>query len=114
MFFAVRYRQFPVARLLPEGLRASNVFVVRKDGKLLHVKDNRALEQFFKDNVQPILVQRGCTFQACHSPAATNDFKLRSGSPGFFSGFPGSRRPAARDRQGWYLPCSSARGEVHL
>jgi len=24
-------------------------------------------------------------FQACHSPAATNDFKLRSGTPGFFS-----------------------------
>src|SRR5262249_22860203 len=50
VFFAVRYRQFPVARQLPEGLRASNVFVVRKDGKLVRVKDNRALEQFFKDN----------------------------------------------------------------
>src|SRR6267142_1191280 len=49
VFFAVRYRQFPVARQLPEGLRASNVFVVRKNGKLLHVKDGRALEQFFKD-----------------------------------------------------------------
>jgi len=43
------------------------------------------VKQFFKDNVQPILLQRGCSFQACHSPAATNDFKLRSGTQGFFS-----------------------------
>ncbi len=43
------------------------------------------VKQFFSDNVQPILLQRGCSFQACHSPAATNDFKLRSGTQGFFS-----------------------------
>ncbi len=43
------------------------------------------VKQFFADNVQPILLQRGCSFQACHSPAATNDFKLRSGTQGFFS-----------------------------
>lgn len=41
--------------------------------------------QFFVDNVQPIFIQRGCAFEACHSPAATNDFKLRAGSRGFFS-----------------------------
>jgi hypothetical protein len=40
---------------------------------------------FFRDHVQRVLVQRGCAFQACHSPQATNDFKLRSGSVGFFS-----------------------------
>jgi hypothetical protein len=40
---------------------------------------------FFEDHVQPILLQRGCAFEACHSPAATNDFKLRSGAQGFFS-----------------------------
>jgi hypothetical protein len=42
-------------------------------------------KQFFADNIQPILLRRGCSFQACHSPAATNDFKLRSGTQGFFS-----------------------------
>lgn len=41
--------------------------------------------QFFADRVQPLLLQRGCAFQACHSPQAANDFKLRSGSVGFFS-----------------------------
>ncbi|HEY5922251.1 MAG TPA: hypothetical protein VIV11_11300 [Kofleriaceae bacterium] len=40
---------------------------------------------FFEDHVQPVLVQRGCLFEACHSPAATNDFKARSGTQGFFS-----------------------------
>jgi len=42
-------------------------------------------KQFFAENVQPLLLRRGCSFEACHSPAATNDFKLRSGTPGFFS-----------------------------
>jgi hypothetical protein len=41
--------------------------------------------QFFADRVQPLLLQRGCAFQACHSPQAGNDFKLRSGAIGFFS-----------------------------
>ncbi len=40
---------------------------------------------FFEDHVQPVILQRGCAFEACHSPAATNDFKLRSGAQGFFS-----------------------------
>lgn len=41
--------------------------------------------QFFADFVQPLLLRRGCQFEACHSPAAANDFKLRPGSQGFFS-----------------------------
>lgn len=44
-----------------------------------------AAKKFFQDNVQPILIARGCSFEACHSPAAGNDFKLRSGTQGFFS-----------------------------
>jgi len=40
---------------------------------------------FFADRVQPLLLVRGCAFEACHSPSATNDFKLRAGSQGFFS-----------------------------
>lgn len=42
-------------------------------------------KQFFADHVQPVLLERGCAFQACHSPQAGNDFKLRSGAVGFFS-----------------------------
>jgi hypothetical protein len=44
-----------------------------------------AVKQFFEDNVQPVLLTRGCAFQACHSPQSGNDFKMRSGSIGFFS-----------------------------
>ncbi|MBA3452943.1 MAG: PD40 domain-containing protein, partial [Deltaproteobacteria bacterium] len=42
-------------------------------------------KQFFAANVQRVLLTRGCGFQACHSPQAGNDFKMRSGSIGFFS-----------------------------
>ncbi|HEY0254837.1 MAG TPA: hypothetical protein VGC41_25100, partial [Kofleriaceae bacterium] len=52
---------------------------------LLDFANGDPVKQYFKDNVQPILIARGCQFQACHSPAATNDFKLRSGTQGFFS-----------------------------
>ncbi|MCE9573761.1 MAG: hypothetical protein K8W52_11455 [Deltaproteobacteria bacterium] len=47
--------------------------------------DNDAGRKFFADNVQPVLIARGCAFPACHSPAAGNDFKLRTGGNGFFS-----------------------------
>lgn len=53
-------------------------------GKLPFANGN-TVKQFFEDNVQPMLLQRGCAFQACHSPQAGNDFKMRSGSIGFFS-----------------------------
>lgn len=46
---------------------------------------NDPLRQFFADNIQPIFVDRGCSFEACHSPQATNDFKLRQGFVGFYS-----------------------------
>ena len=42
-------------------------------------------QQFFRDNIQPILLARGCASEGCHSPAAMNDFKLRAGTLGFFS-----------------------------
>jgi WD40-like Beta Propeller Repeat len=53
-------------------------------GKLDFAKGDMG-KQFFADHIQPLLLQRGCSFQACHSPTATNDFKLRSGTQGFFS-----------------------------
>lgn len=42
-------------------------------------------KEFFADHVQPVLLKRGCSLEGCHSPSSTNDFKLRSGSQGFFS-----------------------------
>jgi len=52
-FFAVRYRIYPVARKLPEGMAASNLFVVQ-DGKLEYLKDNKALAAFFKAHLASV------------------------------------------------------------
>ena len=46
-FFAVRFRLYPVARMIPEGMKASNVFAVSKEGKVEHLKDAKRLEAFF-------------------------------------------------------------------
>lgn len=52
--FAVRYRVFPVARILPKGLRASNVFAVSREGTLTHVKDVKDLQAFFRKNLPAV------------------------------------------------------------
>lgn len=44
----VRFRIYPVARIIPEGLRPSNIFVVNKDGKLEHLSDIKTMEGFFR------------------------------------------------------------------
>jgi hypothetical protein len=46
----VRFRIYPVARIMPEGLNASNVFAVTKDGKIEHLKDVKTMQKFFKDH----------------------------------------------------------------
>jgi hypothetical protein len=43
-----RFRVYPIARLIPDGLRASNLFAVNKDGKLQHLKDVKTLETFLR------------------------------------------------------------------
>lgn len=40
--------------------------------------------RFFNDHVMPVFLKRGCALEACHSPGAANDFKLRAGNRGFF------------------------------
>jgi WD40-like Beta Propeller Repeat len=56
-----------------------------KVGKRTFAQAGDTGREFFEKSVQPILFTRGCAFQACHSPQAANDFKLRSGSVGFVS-----------------------------
>jgi hypothetical protein len=50
-FFAVLYRQYPVARVAPTGLKASNVFAVAADFKPKPLTVVKELEKFFKDNL---------------------------------------------------------------
>jgi hypothetical protein len=48
VFVSVLFRQYPVGRVPPEGLKASNVFAVDRDGKVTVLTDARELEKFFK------------------------------------------------------------------
>lgn len=41
--------------------------------------------RFFANRVQPVLVQKGCMFMNCHSPAMFHDLRLRGGAQGHFS-----------------------------
>jgi hypothetical protein len=53
-FFAVVFRQYPVAIAPPEPFKSRNVFVVLPDGKLLHMTDTKELEKFFKNNLKAV------------------------------------------------------------
>lgn len=48
-FFAVRYRQYPVAIAPPEGLGSSNVIAVNKEGKLHVLKAPEELTKYFPE-----------------------------------------------------------------
>jgi hypothetical protein len=50
-FFAVLFRQYPVARASPEGLRASNVFAVDKEFMATPLTGAKGLEKFFQSHV---------------------------------------------------------------
>ena len=51
IFFSVLFRQYPVGRVPPEGLKTSNLFAVDKEGKVKVVTDVKGLEEFFKAHV---------------------------------------------------------------
>jgi hypothetical protein len=53
-FFSVLFRQYPVARLAPPGLKSSNVFAVGPDGEVLVLTDAGELEKFFKAHLPPV------------------------------------------------------------
>jgi hypothetical protein len=53
VFFAVRYRIYPVARQLPEGMKPSNVFVFDRS-MITHINDAGKLREFFTDKLPPI------------------------------------------------------------
>jgi hypothetical protein len=46
VYVTVIFRQFPVARRLPEGLSGANVFAVDRDGKVTVLKDAKELKKF--------------------------------------------------------------------
>ncbi len=55
LVFTVIYRQFPIAREVPEPLKAANIFAYSADGKLTLLNDGKSLQTFFKENAIPAL-----------------------------------------------------------
>ena len=53
VFFGAFFRQFPVARVTPEGLSASNLYAVGPDGKPQLIQEAKQLQEFFKANLAP-------------------------------------------------------------
>jgi hypothetical protein len=52
--FAVLFRQFPVGRVPPKGLKASNLFAVDGDAKVTTLTDAKGLEKFFQSNLAAV------------------------------------------------------------
>jgi hypothetical protein len=77
----VRYRIFPVARILPKGLRASNLFAVDKDGKVEHLKDVKTLEKFFQEHQQAVKNKDGAGITLAAWLTLTQEFH----QDGFFT-----------------------------
>jgi hypothetical protein len=50
-FFALIFRQYPVARITPEPLKPQNVFVIQKEGKVQHLTGIKPLEKFFRSKL---------------------------------------------------------------
>lgn len=48
LFYVLRFRQYPVAIEPPEPLRTNNLFVVKADGSVEHLRDTGALEHLFR------------------------------------------------------------------
>jgi hypothetical protein len=73
-FFAVRYRIYPVAKKLPEGMKPSNVFVVPPNGRAEHIKDAKALENYFKTNLPEVKQNLDATFALLSWLTLTQEF----------------------------------------
>jgi hypothetical protein len=54
VFFGAFFRQFPVARVLPEGLSSANLYAVGPDGKAQLIKDKDGLVSFFQASIGPV------------------------------------------------------------
>ena len=77
----VRYRIFPVARIMPEGFNASNLFAVGKGDKIEHIKDVKALEKLFATHQKPAKTENDAKAVAAAWLTLTQEFH----QDGFYS-----------------------------
>jgi hypothetical protein len=50
-FFSVLYRQYPVGRTPPAGLKVSNILAAGRDGKVIALTDAKELQKFVKEKL---------------------------------------------------------------
>jgi hypothetical protein len=54
MFYALRFRQFPVAHEVPPGMKPSNLYAVEKDGTVVHLANSDELTAFFQKHAPAV------------------------------------------------------------
>jgi hypothetical protein len=65
-FYSVVFRQFPIARPTPPGLRSANVFAVGADGKVQILNEAAGLEKFFKAHL-PAVKEKASLESSCRA-----------------------------------------------
>jgi hypothetical protein len=66
VFFVVRFRQYPVGRVPPEGLDVSNIFVVVPEKEPLRIGKSEQLQKFFREQAQLVTEEKQAR-QAVHA-----------------------------------------------
>jgi hypothetical protein len=54
LFYMLRFRQYPVALVLPEPLKANNLFILKPDGSVEHIVETEMLKNFFRTTLAPV------------------------------------------------------------
>lgn len=70
VFYALRFRQYPVALVPPGPLGTTNLFIVRPDGSVGHLADVRALEAFFRAALRPVTTDEQATQTSRRPPSS--------------------------------------------
>jgi hypothetical protein len=65
-FFGVYFRQYPVARLTPDGMSNANLYAVGPDGKAALIKESLKLQEFFRKTLGPVVAD-GAAKDAAHA-----------------------------------------------
>ena len=57
LWYVLRFRQYPVALMPPDPLKANNLFVVKPDGSVGALTDASSREAFFRSTLAPVTTQ---------------------------------------------------------
>jgi hypothetical protein len=96
-FFAVTFRQFPVARVVPPPLKASNIFVVSRGGRAKPITEFKELKGWFRKELKPVKTEKA----AKHAVTAWLTLATQLANDGFYQfAIPGQDVKAAAGKGG--------------